>query len=215
MRISKSLHKQVLLTSLVFASTQIVAMDLGVIGNTYQIAEQDAVEQIKEKLVKMQQTGELQKIEQESIKKSINSLKNPKSNDSLIVATKKSSKLYDPTQTFNEEVRAEDGTLISPAGRKVNPLDYVKLSKTMVFFDGRDKEQVEAVKKLISKEGLKVKPILTGGSWFDISKEWKKQVYFDQGAYLTKRLTIEEVPAIVSQVGNKLQINYVPAKEIN
>ena len=63
MRISKSLHKQVLLTSLVFASTQIVAMDLGVIGNTYQIAEQDAVEQIKEKLVKMQQTGELQKIE--------------------------------------------------------------------------------------------------------------------------------------------------------
>ena len=215
MRISKSLHKQVLLTSLVFASTQIVAMDLGVIGNTYQIAEQDAVEQIKEKLVKMQQTGELQKIEQESIKKSINSLKNPKSNDSLIVATKKSSKLYDPTQTFNEEVRAEDGTLISPAGRKVYPLDYVKLSKTMVFFDGRDKEQVEAVKKLISKEGLKVKPILTGGSWFDISKEWKRQVYFDQGAYLTKRLTIEEVPAIVSQVGNKLQINYVPAKEIN
>ena len=53
MRISKSLHKQVLLTSLVFASTQIVAMDLGVIGNTYQIAEQDAVEQIKAKLLKI------------------------------------------------------------------------------------------------------------------------------------------------------------------
>lgn len=146
MRISKSLHKQVLLTSLVFASTQIVAMDLGVIGNTYQIAEQDAVEQIKEKLVKMQQTGELQKIEQESIKKSINSLKNPKSNDSLIVATKKSSKLYDPTQTFNEEVRAEDGTLISPAGRKVNPLDYVKLSKTMVFLMVETKNKLRRLK---------------------------------------------------------------------
>ena len=47
----------------------------------------------------------------------------------------------------------------------------------MVFFDGRDKEQVEAVKKLISKEGLKVKPILTGGSWFDINSQLDKMVY--------------------------------------
>lgn len=76
----------------------------------------------------MQQLVSCKELSKESIKKSINSLKNPKANDTLTIATKKSSKLYDPTQTFDQEVRAEDGTLISPAGRKVNPLDYVKLS---------------------------------------------------------------------------------------
>lgn len=163
----------------------------------------------------MQKTGELEKIQQEAINRSLNSIKNPKPNDAIMTATKQQMKLFDPSQTFNEEVKAEDGTIISPAGRTVNPLDYMQLSKSLVFFDGRDAAQVEAIKKLIAIQGNKIKPILIAGNWFDISKDWKRQVYFDQGGYLAKRLTIEQVPALVKQQGNRLEIRYVPAKEIN
>lgn len=197
-----------------FASAQIMAEDLGVIGKVYPIAEQDAVEQIKEKLTAMQKNGELDKLQHEAVARSMNTLKNPKPNDSIKTATSKSVKYFDPTQTFDHEVRSEDGRLISPAGRKINPLDYMTLTKVMVFFDGRDKAQTAAVKALVKREGDKIKPILTAGSWYDISKDWGRQVYYDQGGYLTQRLTVEQVPAVIAQDGKQLKITYTPANEL-
>lgn len=212
---SKKMKLSFIAVFALFASTQSYALDLGIIGQTYKIAEQDAVEQIKAKLQAMEKTGELEKLKQEAINRSLQSIKSPKHNKNLTTATKQSMKLIDPSQTFNEEIRAEDGTLISPAGRTVNPLDYMQMSRSLIFFDGRDKEQVEAVKQLMLKQGTKFKPILTAGSWFDISKSWKRQVYFDQAGFLAKRFSIEQVPAIVQQQGNRLQVRYIPAKEIN
>lgn len=69
-----------------------------------------------------------------------------------------------------------------PAGTKINPLDMTGLTKTLVFFDGRDPEQREAVGALLVAKGgqLKVKPILVAGSWLDLTKAWKTQVFYDQ-----------------------------------
>ena len=197
-----------------FASTQIWAQDLGVIGKTYQIAEQDAVEQIQQKLRQMEVSGELAKIEKQAINKSLNTLKNPRPNHSIITETKRSEKLHDPTQVIDHDIRAEDGTMIAPAGTRINPLHHITLSKTMVFFDGRDKVQVQAVKALLARKNGNFMPILTGGSWIDISKAWKRQVYFDQGGYMASKLAIEQVPALVTQNGERLKISYIPAKEL-
>lgn len=212
--ISKKITGFMLGAVALFASAQIMADDLGVIGKVYPIAEQDAVEQIKAKLTAMQKNGELDKLQHEAISRSMNTLKNPKPNDNIKTATSKSVKYFDPTQTFDYEVRSDDGSLISPAGRKINPLDYMTLTKVMVFFDGRDKAQTAAVKALVKREGDKIKPILTAGSWYDISKDWGRQVYYDQGGYLTERLTVEQVPAIIAQDGRQLKITYTPANEL-
>lgn len=196
-----------------FASAQIFAQDLGVIGKTYVIAEQDAVEQIQAKLKNMEASGELAKIEKQAIQKSLHSLKNPKANE-LTKATKRIDKLFDPTQVIEHEVRAEDGTLIAPAGTRINPLEHMTLSKSLLFFDGRDKEQVNAAKAMIAKHGAKVMPVLTAGSWYDLSKSWRRQIYYDQGGYMIAKLNIEQVPALVTQQGQQLRISYIPAKEL-
>lgn len=199
----------------VFALTQIAnAKDLGVIGTTYEIKEQDAVEQIKDKLMVMEENGELEKLKEEAINKSLHTIKNPKPNSLITTATERSQTIYNPTKTYNEAVTDDEGRILLAAGSKINPLDHISLSKQMIFFDGRDEEQVAAVKEMVVGQGAKLKPILVGGSWFDISKDWGQQVYFDQGSYLTTQFNIKEVPAVVGQEGKFLKIEVIPAKEL-
>ncbi|MDB0198981.1 type-F conjugative transfer system protein TraW, partial [Acinetobacter baumannii] len=42
----------------------------------------------------------------------------------------------------------------------------------------------------------------------------KRQVYFDQQGYISRKLQITTVPAIVRQNGKLLEISEVPAKEL-
>lgn len=208
-------HKYIVIViGLIFASTQISAEDLGVVGQTYEIKEPDAVEQIQAKLMAMQQSGELDKLKKEAINRSLNSLKNPKPNDSLKTALESSTYLYDPTKFYSENVVDEEGNILVPAGTKINPLNYVGLSKTLIFFDGRDADQVSAVKKIVDTKGEKVKPILVAGSWYDISKKWGRQVYYDQGRYLADEFSLEEVPAVIYQEKDMLRVDVIPSKEL-
>jgi len=91
----------------------------------------------------------------------------------------------------------------------VNPLDYVSLSKKLFFFDARDKAQVRQAEAVILQLDGRVKPILTGGSYMALMRQWKRQVYFDQQGTLVKKLGIEHVPAIVSQEGKMLRIDEI------
>lgn len=52
-----------------------------------------------------------------------------------------------------------------------------------------------------------VKAILTAGSYLDLMKAWRTPVYYDQQGVLTRRLGIEQVPALVSQEGKRLRVD--------
>jgi conjugal transfer pilus assembly protein TraW len=114
---------------------------------------------------------------------------------------------FDPTITLSKDLATPEGQLISPAGTVVNPLTIVSLSKALLFFDAREKDQVSMAKKTIDRLQGKVKPILTGGSYMDLMRSWKKQVYYDQSGVLVTKLGIRQVPALVTQEGNKLRID--------
>ena len=85
----------------------------------------------------------------------------------------------------------------------------VSLSKRLLFFDARDQRQVARARELIASYGGKVKPILTGGSYLDLMKAWRVAVYFDQQGSLARRLGTRQVPALVSQEGQRLRIDEV------
>jgi conjugal transfer pilus assembly protein TraW len=101
-----------------------------------------------------------------------------------------------------------------PAGARINPLTITNLSKRLVFFDGRDSEQVAAVHRMVQHDSKKVKPILIAGSWLDLTQSWKQQVYFDQQGVLSKRFGIQAVPAVISQHGDVLLHQEIPAQEL-
>lgn len=200
--------------TLAMASLPSHAEELGQIGPVYPIGEESALDTILNRLKEKERTGELKRIQQEAIKRSVASAKNPKPVDGLTTVHERSQRLIDPTVTYNRAVTTDDGQIVVPAGSKINPLLVTSLSKRLVFFDGRDRAQAEAVRKMVAKAGPKVKPILVAGSWFDTSKAWKTQVYYDQQGKLSQRFGIKAVPSVISQQGAMLLVEEVPAKEL-
>jgi conjugal transfer pilus assembly protein TraW len=190
------------------------ADELGAIGPTYPIGEESALDTILKRLKEKERTGELKRIQQEAIKRSINSVKNPRPVAGIVTVQERSQRLIDPTVTYSQAIKTDDGQIVVPAGARVNPLLVTGLTKRLVFFDGRDKGQTEAVRKLVAKYATKVKPILVAGSWYDTSKAWKTQVYYDQHGKLSQRFGVNAVPTVISQQGGMLLLEEVPAKEL-
>ena len=100
-----------------------------------------------------------------------------------------------------------DGKVIVEKGQKVNPLNEMSMTKWLIFFDARDEKQIRKAEALIKQAQGNAKPILTGGSYLDLQKRWKKQVYFDQQGTLVKKFGIKQIPAVVYQEGKLLRID--------
>ena len=73
----------------------------------------------------------------------------------------------------------------------------------------RDREQVARARKLIDERQGKVKVILTGGSYLELMRHWKRPVFYDQQGQLTDQLGIRHVPALVTQEGRRLRIDEI------
>jgi len=190
------------------------AVDLGVIGPAYPIAEESALDAILHRLNALERSGELRQMRQEAISRSLNSIKAPPPVDGIRTAVVRTQRRFDPTVHYAHAITTELGQVVVPAGASINPLQVMPLTRRLVFFDGRDAQQAEAVRRMVNRAGSRVKPILVAGSWYDTSKAWKVLVYYDQQGKLCRRFGIAAVPSVVSQAGDQLLIDEVPAKEL-
>ncbi|MCX7689029.1 MAG: type-F conjugative transfer system protein TraW [Fimbriimonadales bacterium] len=185
------------------------AQDLGVIGPTYDIAERDLIEAIQSRLRQMQATGELARHEEEYRRHVIEGIEKPRP-VSGIKPTETARTFYiDPTYTLDRHIQDEHGRILFPAGTKVNPFDYDRMSKVLLFFDGSKKNQVEFAKRYMAQSKMPVKPILVGGEPLKLMREWKREVFYDQGGALSQRFLIKQTPAVVSQEGKRIRVDEV------
>lgn len=210
----RAVSRFVVATALTTAALCARADDLGVVGPTYPIAEHDAIAMLKHRLLEMRANGGLAALERRARQRALHDITSLPAVPGLTTVTEYSSRLIDPTVTYAKPVTNDEGAVIVPAGTRINPLDIVTLHERLVFFDGRDPAQVKAVQMLASRDGAAVKPILTGGSWLDLTKAWKRQVYFDQQGRLTQRFGVTRVPAVISQQGNQLLLEEEPAAQL-
>ncbi len=190
------------------------AEHLGAIGPIYPIGEESALTLIMKKLREKERNGELKKLQEQAIRRSMHSITEMPPVAGMATTTVHAQRIIDPTVTYTQALKTDNGQIVIPAGTKINPLDVMHLSKSLVFFDGRDPEQREAVHKIIVRYRTKVKPILVAGSWLDMTKAWKTQVYYDQHGTLTKRFGIRAAPSVIRQQGNQLVLDEIPAKEL-
>ena len=128
---------------------------------------------------------------------------------SITKTTKARSFYYDPSIVVPYAITDADGKVIVTPGTRVNPLDTVSLSKALLFIDARDAAQVGRARNILDERGGKVKVILTGGSYLDLMRRWKRPVFYDQHGALTEKLGIRHVPALVSQEGKRLRIDEI------
>ncbi len=190
-----------------------MAIDLGVIGPVYPIAEKDLLAVIEAKLKQKEASGELAKLQAEAQRRVIRGIEAPAPVAGITRATVRRTRYFDPSVRMPADIRDADGRMLVPAGTVANPLNTVRLSKVLLFFDARDAAQVRRAKILLAhydKAGAAVKPILVGGSYMDFQRKNKIRVWYDQAGTLTTRLGVTRVPALVTQEGLRLRIEEVP-----
>lgn len=183
------------------------ATDLGVIGPTYEISEPHLLKMIEQRLREKERSGELQRLEKEARERGITVVRNPPAVGGLRATQTARTFYVDPSFTLDRNVLDAQGRLLFPAGTRKNPLEVVSLSKHLLFFDARDRRQVARARELLATYQGRVKPILTGGSYLDLMKSWRIPVYYDQQGLLTRRFGIAQVPALVSQEGQRLRVD--------
>lgn len=179
----------------------------GTLGNTFIIQEEDLLEYIENKL----KTIDIEKWQNEFKEEAIKSAKRPKG-VILPNATKNKIYYFDPSITIQRDYADNVGRVFAKKGTKINPLDSVSLSRDLVFIDGDNKVQVEFAIQYYNAKNGKAKIILTNGSIVDLMNKLNIKLFFDQKQILVKKFEIENLPAVISQKNNLLEIKEVALK---
>ncbi|MEO1767670.1 type-F conjugative transfer system protein TraW [Thiobacter aerophilum] len=185
------------------------AQDLGVIGPTYEITERDLIEVFKDKFRRMEKTGELAKLEEDYKRRVIEGIERPNPVPGIKPTATARTFYIDPTFTLDRNIQDEYGRILYPAGTRINPFDYDRMSKALLFFDGRDKKQVAFARRFMTESKMPVKPILVAGEPLKLMREWKREVFYDQGGALSRRFSITQSPAVVTQEGKRIRVDEV------
>lgn len=205
MSIHANLFAMLLFSLLPFAHAE----ELGVVGPTYDIAEPDLLDVIQSRLSRMAENGELAQKQREYRDRVIGSIEKPKPLAEIKATTTKRTFYVDPTWVLDRDIRGADGSLLFARGLKINPFDHISLREKLVFFDGRDRQQVSFVKKTLQKLNGQAKPILVAGEPLSLMRDWKRRVFYDQGGTLIHKFGIRQVPAIVAQDGKRFRVDEV------
>jgi conjugal transfer pilus assembly protein TraW len=198
-----------LLFSILVSQNKAIAKDYGQQGMVYSIVERNLLEEIQAKLKEMQQNGKLAKFQDGVKKRMVDRVNKPKPVAGITSAKFAKSWLFDPTVFLDRDLADQNGRVFYKAGTKVNPLDHISLTRTLIFIDGDDEIQVKwALRQDKIKKG-KTKIILVRGAIIDLMKQTGTRLYFDQNGTLTNKFSIKHVPATIDQEGKKLRIKEV------
>jgi conjugal transfer pilus assembly protein TraW len=163
------------------------------------------LETIEQRLTALEESGELARIEDDAKARYQAYVERPEG-VRLPRATQNRTYYADPSLIVPYDIKDHEGRIIHSAGTTVNPLDYMTLSKQLLFFDGDDPGQVEWARAMVGSDPVHIKPILTNGPVLALMKEWQVRLYFDQRGQLVERFGIQRVPAMVSQEEKRLKV---------
>lgn len=187
------------------------AKDYGTHGTTYVIEEEDPIALILQKLKTMAENGDLERRNQEIAAKTRASIERPKPVEGITKASKSRVFYYDPTYVVEQDLKDHKGQVFAHKGERINPLEKVSFSQTLIFFDGDDEDQKDWAQSKIKENSVKL--VLVKGAPLELSKLWDTHIYFDQNGYLTGKLGISHIPAIVTEENKRLRIEEVSLKE--
>ena len=182
------------------------AKDLGVRGATWAVAEPDLLAQIEARLLEMERTGALARLEAEARADARRRLEEPKPVSGIAPAREERSRLWDPAITVARDIRTPDGALIVAAGTRANPLERMTLARDLLFVDGR--REAEIAWALGHERPAKI--VLLAGRPLDLMRQRRRPFFFDQGGRLTARFGIAATPSLVEQAGSQLRITEIP-----
>jgi len=182
--------------------------DFGLRGTTVEIAEKDLIQEMKERIAKVDwddQTSQARK----RMWGNFDYIDLPS-------ASETSSLLLDPTMTVTRDVVTPDGQLIAAAGTQLNSLETIGLSRRYLVFDPTNHHQFDYVKTKYLAGDWSDKPLtilFTQVNQDDASETLQKLFgTFRTKAYLytdiiQAKFNLKALPSTIEQSGRQLLIN--------
>ena len=192
----------------------VTAKDLGVRGATWPVAEPDLLAQIEARLVEMERSGELARMEDEARANARRKLEEPEPVPGIAPARDERSRLWDPAITVARDIRTPDGVLIAAAGTRVNPLERITLPRDLLFVDGRREAEIAWALAREDESGRPAKIVLLAGRPLELMRRHRRPFFFDQGGRLAARFGIAATPSLVVQDGTRLRIDEIPVQSL-
>ncbi len=177
--------------------------NLGTFGQTYQIAEQDALQEIKERVARLDPKKLLNR---KMMKKALQNYQPDM--PFLPRAHKDATRLVDMTYTLPFDIPDGKGGILYPKGYTFNPLEYVNYEKTLVVINGDDPGQVLWFSGSDYSKNIRTMLLLTGGSYYELGKKLDRPVFY-ANADIIHRFQLEAVPSIVRQRGKYMEVKEV------
>ncbi len=182
------------------------AKDLGVRGATWPVAEPDLLAGIEARLLELERSGALARLEDEARERARRKLEEPDPVPGIAPAREERSRLFDPAITVARDIRLPDGALIAAAGTRVNPLE--RLTRDLLFVDGS--RAAEIAWALAHESPAKI--VLLAGRPLDLMRRHRRPFFFDQDGLLAARFGIRFTPSLVTQEGARLRIAEIPVE---
>ncbi len=189
------------------------AKDLGVRGATWPVAEPDLLVEIETRLIELQRSGELARLEDEARTRARRSLEEPEPVPGIASAREQRIRLFDPSIAVAQDIRTADGTLIAAAGTRVNPLERLPLTRDLLFVDGRREAEMAWALAREGKGGRPAKIVLLAGRPLDLMRRHRRPLFFDTGGRLAARFGIAATPTLVEQDGVRLRLTEIPVED--
>ena len=189
------------------------AKDLGVRGATWPVAEPDLLAEIEARLLELERSGELARLETQARERARLKLEEPDPLPGIAPATRERSRLWDPAITVARDIRSADGALIAAAGTRVNPLERMTLARDLLFVDGRRAAEIAWALAHEDESGRPAKIVLLAGRPLDLMRRHRRPFFFDQGGRLAARFGLRFTPSLVEQAGTRLRITEIPVED--
>jgi conjugal transfer pilus assembly protein TraW len=199
----KTILAAVVGTLILFPFEMAFAIDLGVVGKTYPIAERDASDELKERVKSVNWQKMLEKNGIERMKKY-----KPDTIKSLPRATEDRIRMVSMNYTLEFDITDGKGNVIYPKGYTFNPLDFMTYTRIIVVINGADRDQVEWFKKSPYYKKSNVMTLITDGNYYDLSGELGQPVYFAHEK-IASRLQLSHVPSIAVQRKRMMEVSEI------
>ena len=185
------------------------AKDLGSRGETWAIAEPDLLAVLETRLLELERSGDLAKIEDEARARARARVEAPEPVAGIAPAVTHRSRLLDPSVVLDRDVRLPDGTVLATVGTRVNPLAQVPLRRDLLFIDGRRPGEVSWALERPGPATI----VLVAGRPLDLARRHGRPFYFDQGGRLAVRFGLVASPVLIEQEGVQLRLTEVPVPD--
>jgi len=180
---------------------------LGNFGATYDIAEPDALAELKARAAKVNWNKIISEEKMEQLARNYHPDLSP-----LPRAQQHRVRLVDMTYTLPFDIPDGKGGVLYPKGYTFNPLDYIKYPKTIVVIDGTDPEQVAWLADSKYCGSLNTVILLSAGSYDEVSRQLDRPVYYAD-AYMVERFDLRAVPSVIRQKGRYMEVTEIAVNQ--